>query len=91
MRRLGQLDFPDQESREESQAWRPIIRVVELSPSVIAVARTRIEGAWKAYCDTIKGVDRLANYNAVLDYGCAVSEPIARAMFPEFDDVPYAH
>ena len=54
------------------------------------VARSRIEGTWKAY---IASTDEWSHKDAipeVLKHGTAVKEPIARYLFPYFKDLPYS-
>lgn len=56
-----------------------------------AVARTRVEGTWAAYVDAVPGNTHSAEFQAVLENGAKLIEPIARALFPQFKEVPYAH
>jgi hypothetical protein len=70
--------------------WQPVVRWRALSAKVIVVARTRIEGRWAAYIDAVPGKDHYDEYAAVLDYGAKLEARIARALFPMFDEVPYA-
>jgi len=57
---------------------------------VLCVAQTRIEGAWSAYCDAVEGMNHDFEAEKVLAYGAKLPEIVARAIFPEFDGVPYA-
>jgi hypothetical protein len=75
---------------EQAIEWRPIIYRRALAAKVLAVATTRIEGAWKAYCDAVPGRDHDVEWQQVLDRGCALQERHALAIFPEFEGVRYA-
>ena len=92
MKTLGEneIEFPDQDSREESDNWSPVVRRVALARQVLAVAQTRIEGKWGAYCDAVPGKNHDDEEALVLQRGCKLHEPFARAMFPCFDGIPYA-
>lgn len=71
--------------------WEPTILHRALSPRVLAVARTRIEGAWAAYCDAVPGKSHKAERNAVLETGAKLDENVARMLFPSFAGLPYAY
>jgi hypothetical protein len=80
--------FP--KSADEAAAWTPAVHHVALSARVLAVYRTRIEGAWAAYVDAVPGQDHRKEREAVLETGAKLAEPIARLLFPHFNHVPYA-
>jgi len=80
--------FP--KSAEEAAAWQPWILRRALSMRVLVVARTRVECAWAAYCDAVPGMNHVHEMADVLDHGDKLPEHVARALFPEFDQVPYA-
>ena len=80
--------FP--KSVAEAETFEPLIRYRALAPEVLIVARTRVECAWAAYCAAVPGRHHRRELAAVLAYGTKVDEPIARVLFPEFDQVPYA-
>jgi len=80
--------FP--ENSDESKGWEPKIQIRALASTVLVVATTRIEGTWKAYCDSVPGRSHKHEYQAVLDHGNAVPERVAVAMFPQFASIPYA-
>jgi len=80
--------FP--KSVEEAEAWKPMSRYRALSSRVLVVAQTRVECAWSAYCDAVPGVEHRSEYAAVLNTGAKLGEAVARVLFPEFIDVPYA-
>ena len=88
MMRIGLFEFP--ENPEEARAWTAYIQRYALARCVLAVAMTRIEGAWIAYCDAVPGQSHANEVQAVLDHGCTLPEAVARALFPEFEGVPYA-
>jgi len=73
----------------KTENWTPIIRTCSLAMKVLVVARTRIEGSWSAYCDAVPGNNHDVERAAVLANGCKISEGVARAMFPMFDELPY--
>jgi hypothetical protein len=75
---------------EQSQDWKPTVRRRVLVTHVLAVAQTRIEGTWAAYCDAVPGYDHDNEQAAVLLHGGKLSERVARILFPEFADLPYA-
>ena len=74
----------------EAHAWKPAIFRKALASRVLYVARTRIEGAWNAYCDAVPGHNHDHETGPVLEHGAKLDEGIARAIFPYFDGVPYA-
>lgn len=80
--------FP--KSREEASAFVPMTPFVALSARVLVVAKTRVECAWCAYCDAVPGVDHRSEIGPILRHGAKVEESLARLLFPEFADVPYA-
>lgn len=61
-----------------------------LSRTVLAVARTRVEGTWKAYIDSVPGLDHGDEASEVLKTGSEMPKDIACSLFPEFADIPYA-
>ncbi len=77
--------------RPTSASFVPTIRRVALARCVLAVARTRIEGAWAAYVDAVPGTNHGAEVDPVLSNGAKLREPVARVLFPEFEELPYAH
>lgn len=80
--------FP--KSQEEAQNWTPQIRHRALSRNVLVAARTRIECAWVAYVDAVPRRDHDFECGNVLKHGAKLPEKVARALFPQFDEVPYA-
>lgn len=88
-----QEEFREKEASHERHdpSWEPQVRYVALASNVLVVARTRVEGTWAAYCDAVPGLSHRQEWQDVLDSGCKLGEPIARALFPIFKDTPYAH
>ena len=80
--------FP--KSHEEARSFEPQVFCRALACRVLVVARTRVECAWCAYCDAVPGHNHGDEQQAVLDYGSKLGENVARALFPQFKDVPYA-
>ena len=80
--------FP--KSAEEAQAFEPLVRSASNGLGFLAVARTRIECVWAAYCNAVPGSDHDADEREVLLWGNKLPEANARKLFPEFDDVRYA-
>jgi len=70
--------------------FKPEIRIYALASQVLAVATTRIEGTWKAYINAVPGINHSEEFDDVLRHGEDPGERIARAIFSEFYDVPYA-
>lgn len=88
MQSINCFEFP---ATDELAGWEPTVRVRTLARRVLAVARTRIEGKWAAYCDAVPGKNHDYEFQDVLDQGVKLPEPWARALFPEFDGIPYAN
>ena len=80
--------FP--KSPAEARDWTAFHDHKALSRCVMAVARTRVECKWAAYIDAVPGMNHDNEYAAVLDHGDKLREDIARAIFPQFEGVPYA-
>lgn len=90
MKKLGEADVEFPETKDEVNTWKPLVIRRPLAPRVLAVARTRIEGAWGAYIDAVPGVSHRDEQAAVLKHGTKLPEEWARPLFPVFDGVPYA-
>jgi hypothetical protein len=80
--------FP--QTPEQARGWQAHVRCRALHARVLCVARTRIEGAWAAYCAPVPGMNHVAEMEPVLESGNKMPEDVARAMFPAFKGVPYA-
>lgn len=85
---IGRFYFPA--NREEAQDWTPNIFVKALHRCVLCVATTRAEGLWSAYCGNVPGKNHDDEWGAIWRDGDKLPEAIARAIFPQFDGVPYA-
>jgi hypothetical protein len=83
--------FPDSGNQEEVGAWEPHVAYTVLHRNVMCVARTRVEGAWAAYCGPVPGMNHASEYQLVLVDGDKLSEDRARVLFPQFEGIPYAH
>ena len=71
--------------------FSPKIRYRALSSDVLVAAITRIEGTWKAYCKAVPGYNHNLEFDDVLRHGDNVGEKVARVLFPEFAELPYAN
>lgn len=88
MKTLGHFTFP--ETSDETANWDKTLRSKALARRVLAVAITRVEGTWKAYCDAVPGRNHANEYHAVLAEGLALPENLALVIFPQFEGIPYA-
>lgn len=93
LRQIGRFGFPGPDStREEINTWEPTMWVRGMHTHVVAVGRSRIEGAWACYivwlpksCDNhLRGAEEHWGDGAKAD------EALARLLFPQFEGVPYA-
>ena len=73
----------------EGQEWSAKIARYSLSPNVMVVARTRIEGTWAAYVAAVPGQSLSEDEKLTLDNGTKLSEKIARAIFSTFEEMKY--
>jgi len=69
--------------------FEPEISMHALAADVLAVATTRVEGAWCAYIAAVAGIRHDEEYQAVLRTGEKLPERIAKVLFPGCD-LPYA-
>lgn len=88
MKPIGLYEFPT--TREEASLWKPTIQRHALDRTVLAVAKTRIEGAWAAYIKGVEGQNHQAEQEDVLYNGTKLSETLALQLFPNYKDIPYA-
>lgn len=88
MKTIGNFAFP--ETMDEGAAWHPCVCSVPLASRVMAVMRTRIEGAWAAYIDAVPGHNHEFERDDVLADGDKLPEDIARAIFPIAKGLDYA-
>ena len=77
-------------SPAECSAWRPIIQIRALDGRVLAAARSHIECAWAAYIKDVPGINHEEEADSVLGRGTKLPEHLARLIFPDFKEVPYA-
>ena len=85
---IGAMAFP--ETPQEAKTWMPMIQVRAIASRVLCVASSRVEGTWAAYCDSVPGANHNCEFREVLRQGCKLQEHVARAVFPQFAEVPYA-
>jgi hypothetical protein len=90
MKYFGGWEFPEGGNKTECDEWKPFVRRRAISSRVLAVARTRIEGAWAAYCDAVPGLNHDNEWRKVLEEGAKMDKDTAVAIFPMFKGVPYA-
>ena len=88
MKTIANIDFPTQP--DEFAKWKPQIRHVALHRKFLAVAVPRIEGTWKCFGVSAPGLDHHSEEAAWEYDGCEMPERIARAIFPRYDEIPYA-
>lgn len=79
--------FPD--SPEDK--WEPYIIYTALNSTTLLVAKTRIEGEWSCYCVTVPGKSHETEKHMWQIHGTKIRERIARAAFPDFENIPYNH
>jgi hypothetical protein len=89
VRDISGFDFP--ENKEETGTWKATRSRHALARCVLAVAHTRIEGAWCAYIDAVPGRRHVDEAQAVLDHGAKLGKDVACVLFPLFADIPYAY
>ena len=71
--------------------WEPAIFHRSVGPEIVAVAKSRIEGKWRAYIATTTEANHDNAIEATINWGIPVDEKLARGLFPvEFTEVPYA-
>jgi len=75
----------------EAAVWQRYTAITALATRVLAVATTRIECAWCAYIDAVPGHDHAQEAEHVLRYGTKLPEELARVIFPQWAELPYAH
>ena len=72
------------EERELKFFW------INIANRILAAGRTNIEGTWEA---SIGITEKLQKYEdaapGIVRSGCPLSEPLARAIFPHFKNLPY--
>lgn len=74
----------------EAHAFERMLLKRPLAARVLVVAITRVETAWCAFVDAVPGRNHDYEADAVANYGTKLDEPVARVLFPVFDEVPYA-
>lgn len=78
----------------KGKQWKPRIlsyTIGQFSGLLIeVVARTRVEGTWKAYIGIASGIHKELERKRILDQGSPLKEDTARTIFKNFDELPYA-
>lgn len=87
MTTIAGFTFPS--TPEEAGDWQPYMDYRSLAQGVLLVAKTRIEGSWSCYCVKSPGQNHDREMHMWQDHGTKVSEHIARAAHPQFDELPY--
>ena len=90
MKTIGKFQFPEAGNREEVDAWKKTFRVRALHHQILCVACTRIEGMWKAYIGPVPGNNHDTEWGTVFGEGSTLPVNVARALFPDFEGIPYA-
>ncbi len=88
MRDIDGFTFP--ETPDEAREWQPYQRYRALASTALVVATTRIEGCWKAYCMGVPGMTHDNEWREVLAHGDELEAEVAKVIFPELKEVPYA-
>ncbi len=88
MRTIAQLEFP--ENHTESTMWKAKVFRSAIHHKILVVGHTRIEGKWSAYVAPVPGRNHDNEWKEVLRTGSKLLEAIARAIFPELSELPYA-
>jgi len=102
MRNIGGFQFPEIAEGDHGKGgkalsqvvdaeWAPVIYWTALHHRVLCAARTRIEGAWSAYCGPVIGQNHGTEWQDVLDHGSKLPECVAVAIFPDLAEVPYVN
>lgn len=73
----------------DPNTWKRATQRHALAMRVLAVANTRVEGAWSAYIDAVPGMNHAAEEEEVLRHGSKLSEGVARLLFPLFNELSY--
>ena len=88
MKTIGQFEFPS--IADEASSWKRVSLFKPLHSQVLCEAHTRIEGKWAAYCFPVPGMNHEKEVFLWETQGDKINENVARAIFPEFEGVPYA-
>jgi hypothetical protein len=88
MMKIGNLEFG--KTPEECRDWEPTVIRRCLHRQVMCIARSRVEGAWAAYCFPVPGHNHDDEEYIWKNEGAKLGENIAKALFPQFDGIPYA-
>ena len=70
--------------------FEPQMFVRAIHPKVLVVARTRVEGTWKAYVFAVPGKSHEAEQHLWREHGAQLMEETARTLFGHLEDIPYS-
>lgn len=87
MKTITGFAFP--ETPEEANEWEEQVCVEALHSRILVVAKTRIEGAWSAYIFPVAGMDHREEWHAWKADGNKLESAIAKAIFPQWSELPY--
>lgn len=101
-RKVGNYLFPDLLRGDETEGdiaarckaadeWKETVRYRAIHRVFLLVSVTRIEGAWACYGTPVPGMRHDEEFELWRTEGDKTPEAIARAAFPDFEGVPYAH
>lgn len=78
----------------KEKKWKPKIASHEFGNfgglMITAVARTRIDGSWRAYIGVTTGDYPEIESKRILSHGAKLAADTARTIFKKFDKLPYA-
>jgi hypothetical protein len=88
MKTIDNIPFP--ETSDEADHWARTVTYRALHSKILFVAVTRIEGFWSCYCVPVAGRHHEVEKHLWQLEGNKVSEAIARLLFPQYPNIPYA-
>ena len=88
MKTIANFQFP--ENVTEAKQWQSKVFRTAIHHQILVVGNTRQEGMWSAYVEPVPGMNHDNEWGHVLKHGSKLIEPIARAIFPEMRELPYA-
>lgn len=62
-----------------------------LHSQVLLIAKQRVEGTWSCYCTPVPGISHDKELYLWECSGSKVRESIARAAFPQFEQIEYSY
>jgi hypothetical protein len=82
--------FPDERDQKSIDAWKKSYCVRAIHCKVLAVAVTRIEGAWACYLAPVDGQNHDDEWFDVWQHGVKQPKDVADVLFPRYAHLPYA-